>query len=519
MDTNPQRQAVIDWAVNGTGSLNIDAKAGTGKTTTLLELCRHIQGYVAILAYNKAIAMEIQGKLDKQGLKFPRYQASTVHGMGYSLCRQVWPKVKIDEFKVKGIVETVIPFEADRTIYATFVEKAVGFAKQRAFGFLESVTNRAAWYDIIDHFGVDELLPETVEQDVADRYIEHGIELSIQVYQRSMAMDPEVLDYDDMILAPLTHNIRVRYPKDWVMVDEAQDTNPARRALAIKLMRKGTGRLIAVGDPNQAIYGFTGADSDAMDLIKAELGSKELPLNKTYRCPKAIVRAAQQYVPTIEAHDTNEEGIVRSINYRGQNGEPDFWNKEAQGLTPNDALLCRNTAPLIDTAYALIREGIACRVEGRDIGLGLIKLARRWKLKTVNALEGRLTTYLEREVQKWQAKGKEERAAQVEDQVATLRVMIDRTRQIGGSTIDDLAKEIGRLFGDTKPGEKPNVVTLSTVHKSKGREWDRVYILGPNLYMPNRWARKEWQLRQENNLIYVAITRAKHELINVIMER
>ena len=71
------------------------------------------------------------------------------------------------------------------------------------------------------------------------------------------------------------------------------------------------------------------------------------------------------------------------------------------------------------------------------------------------------------------------------------------------------------MFGNTKDGEQPPVLTLSTVHKSKGREWQRVYILGRAKYMPSPYAKKAWQIEQESNLEYVAITRAIAELIDV----
>jgi ATP-dependent exoDNAse (exonuclease V) beta subunit len=58
-------------------------------------------------------------------------------------------------------------------------------------------------------------------------------------------------------------------------------------------------------------------------------------------------------------------------------------------------------------------------------------------------------------------------------------------------------------------------VTLSTIHKAKGREWPKVFLLGRNRYMPSKYATQDWQLDQEKNLIYVAVTRAQEELIEV----
>ena len=160
---------------------------------------------------------------------------------------------------------------------------------------------------------------------------------------------------------------------------------------------------------------------------------------------------------------------------------------------------------------------MGCRVEGREIGTGLIKLATRWKrVKTLSALSTKLEDYEAREVSKWQAKGREERAQAIEDRCQCIQEMINSLVAEGKTDLTDLVDFIDSLFGDTKPGDIPNVLTLSTIHKSKGREWDTVYLLDRAGTLPSKWARKPWQQRQEENLEYVAITRAKSELVDLI---
>lgn len=94
------------------------------------------------------------------------------------------------------------------------------------------------------------------------------------------------IDFDDMVYLPLVFKLRL-FPQDWVLIDEAQDTNPTRRALAARMLKPG-GRVIAVGDPRQAIYGFTGADNDALEQIAAQFSCKRMPLTVSYRCPQAV---------------------------------------------------------------------------------------------------------------------------------------------------------------------------------------------------------------------------------------
>ncbi len=325
-----------------------------------------------------------------------------------------------------------------------------------------------------------------------------------------------------MILAPLYFKARF-WQYDFVMIDEAQDTNPARRALALRLLKPG-GRMVAVGDPAQAIYGFTGADADALELIRKATNAKTLPLNVTYRCPRQIVARAQRWVSDITAHESAPEGSIRSIyltaSPKPAPGSPTYPERPWIGqetLTADDAILCRNTKPLVALAYDLLRRGVACKVEGRQIGQGLIALINRWKAKNTTALINAVTEWREKEVAKWLAKGKEAKAEDVSDRCETIIVLAQNLLEEGKTRVSDLIAFIDGMFATTKEGEKPKCLTLATVHKSKGREWNRVFILGQAKYMPSKWARKDWQMEQERNLMYVATTRAQRELIDIIV--
>lgn len=497
---NPQQLAILNWRKTRTGSANIVARAGCGKTTSLIALVQDIvantDSNVFLGAYNKAIAAEISARLKALNIDWRRAEAGTMHSVGFRLWRRAASGVKVEEKKVHMIIDALATREGGIYLEAApQIRAAVSLAKQSGFGWVHAVDNEPEWFNLFEHYGIelDEGLP-----------LGEAVRACIAVLRESHRTDREVVDFDDMISAPIVHNLIVRYPYDFVLIDEAQDTNVARRTLALRLMKPRTGRMVAVGDDRQAIYGFTGADSNAMELIRRELNSTVLPLNVTYRCPKLIVAEAQKLVPDITAHASAPEGELKHEAYDGF----DFSRFEK-----TDAVLCRNTAPLIELAYRLIGKKVPCRVEGRDIGKSLEKLARRWKVRSLEVLLGRLEKYLEREIAKWTAKGREERAAAVEDQVESLRALIGVCMAEQKYHLEDLVELIGRMFGDTPQGEPQRMLTLSTVHKSKGREWERVFILRAREFMPSRWARKEWQQEQEQNLIYVAITRAKRTLI------
>lgn len=502
-----QQAEVIRWVLEDSGSLELRARAGCGKTFTLMKVVKAIAdnklGDVALMAYNKKIADEIKVKLEQAGYDWRVAQAGTVHSFGFSTWRKVAPHVQIDDKKVRNIIRDELVRFPDAYILQAAgdaIAKMVSLGKQRAFGHLVEVADTAAWMDIWDHFGIENDLTEEVDPLEV-------VAACKQIYRISLNMCREVIDFDDMILAPLVFRARF-WPKDWILVDESQDTNPARRALALAMLKPKTGRMIFVGDPAQAIYGFTGADSDSMNQLSKATSAKMLPLNVTRRCPKAVVEQAKRLVPDFTAHEDAPEGVVRQIEYSAL---------EAEQLGKNDAILCRNTAPLVQTAYSLIAKGVACKVEGREIGNGLIKLARRWKIKTLDKLLSKLEDYQARQTAKFMSRDQEDRVQALVDQVDCLRIVINRCLSVKKHSVDDLVADIESMFGNTPDGQQPQVLTLSTGHKSKGREWNRVYILGRERFMPSPYAKKDWQIEQENNLEYVAITRAMLELIDVPM--
>ena len=301
------------------------------------------------------------------------------------------------------------------------------------------------------------------------------------------------IDFDDMIYMPMVINASFkRY--DYVFIDEAQDTSHVQRHL-LNSMLKFRGRLIAVGDSSQAIYGFRGADSNSMNAIKEAFNATALPLSICYRCAKSIVTKAQTVNDQILPFEKNGEGKVRfQANYQPS----DFGNK--------DAILCRNAAPIVGMAFSLIRNGISPNVLGRDIGKGLVTLCNKWKsVTTINALLEKLRSTYELAVTK--AKGDESKVVALSDQIETIKIFAD---ECPDNRVSTLVSIINNFFSDATD----NRITLCTVHKSKGLEWHKVFLLDPDKFQPS-WVRMEWQQIQERNIEYVAITRAKEELVYI----
>jgi DNA helicase-2/ATP-dependent DNA helicase PcrA len=486
------QKAVFNWVECGTGSAVVEAVAGSGKTTTLVEAVRRMKGEVALMAFNRKMADELQSRT----AGFSGVNANTVHAFGLKAFKLASLHPRVDGNKVRDLCQRMVPENL-----SGFVVCLVGLAKDAGIGFLAPISDSAEWQRLVDHHDL------SLEDDSTS--VEDGIACAQRVLAASNA-DIKNIDFSDMIYLPLIRGMKL--PQfDWVLVDEAQDTNATRRALA-KAMLKPGGRLLAVGDPRQAIFGFTGADADSLDLIRRDFGAVTMPLSVCYRCGTEILNLARQFNPAIEAGEGNPKGEVQTLPYE------DFTTGlEAYGLTGKDGIICRKNAPLIELAFGLIRRGIGCRVEGRDIGKGLIALARKWKVQSLNTLSTRIETYREREVAKAIAKGQETKAEQIQDKVEALQSLIQRCQSLNQHSVRDLVTLIDSMFSDSTDAN-PRLVTLSSVHKSKGLEWDRVFLLGRNKFMPSPFARQAWQKGQESNLIYVALTRARQTLVEILVD-
>lgn len=498
---SPQQAAFFDFVQTGQGNAVMIAVAGAGKTTTILQGISMMEGYVFLGAYNSKMAKELKERVATLGRR--DVYASTFHSAGYKQLRYTYKDaaLRVDDKKCLEIAQEIVALRADLEGMETAVAGIVSMAKQRGFGVAgvgPALEDDAAWNEMIQFFGLDENLPEAAR-------MEQVVAFARAVLKRSN-LTVEVIDYDDMVYMPLLRNLRM-LQHDWVLIDEAQDTNPTRRALAKKMLKK-TGRLVAVGDPRQAIFGFTGADNDSLDLIAREFSCVKLPLTTTYRCPKAVVAHAQNWVSHIQAHETAPEGEVDYLQLE----KGDFRPLIAE-LKAGDAVLCRNNKYLVSLCFALIREGVSAKIEGRAIGQGLVALANRWKVVKLDALVNRLDAYKTKEVAKALAAKQEQKADRITDQVETLLVLIERCRAQGSNDVSSLRVLVDSMFADDVSDK--GMVVLCSAHRSKGLEWDNVFLLGRTELMPSAFARQEWQVEQEINLIYVAVTRAKKRLVEV----
>jgi DNA helicase II / ATP-dependent DNA helicase PcrA len=466
-------KALEELAAAPSGAIVLDAKAGSGKTSTSVEgnsrLPRTMR--VLALAFNKHIQEEFRARMPAH------VEVATLNGFGWRALRSARRYVQLDENKTFNVLDRLITDDRQRKSWSGSIKKIIGLKKaslRRVDGKLvtDSVNDILKLHDIE--------VPEDPK----------FMEVAAQAWKDVIAMRG-VADFDDQVFQVVQSDLAVP-TYDLVFVDECQDLNPVQ----IELVRKCAPRIVAVGDPNQAIYGFRGAAPDAVDKLVAATGARVMPLSICYRCPRAVVREAQAIVPTIEWAPNAPEGVVDTIDY------VDLRTQVKAG----DWVLCRTTAPLVRTCMKFLVDGIKASVKGRDIGDQIVmlidKVNRGSDGTPIEDFVARLQNWYSIEQRRLEAAQRDEQLQALEDRVETIHALAE-----GARTVGDVKARIANVFRDAaSPG-----VNFATAHRSKGLEADNVFILRPDL-MPFPKAKQEWQLKQEMNLRYVAITRAMKRL-------
>lgn len=460
-------QDAIFTAVRTTDdNLIVKARAGTGKTTTIVEALNHVpRGKRTMLcAFNKSIQVELQARAPKG------VDVKTLHSIGFGVLSRNG-RVQVNNDKTRNIIKEVLLEDSGLSVNYDRVGKLlrlVGLAKNMLRTSQSEIERLAHERNIEDE---DHPAEELASQ--AARVIERCAEQT------------RVIDFDDMVWLPAHLKMKPsRY--DVLFVDEAQDLNPCQRWMVEQLVRDG-GRIIAVGDDRQAIYSFRGAGKDVLTSLQRQFAAKVLPLSITYRCAKKIVAIAQRTVPDYQAAPDAPEGEVL-------NRPIDHLVREAR---PGDFVLSRSNAPLMKTALSLLKANIPAVVTGRDIGASLATLARKSKAKDVVTLTEWLKHYVARE-QARLLPDHEAQFEQISDRVDCLLSLCE-----GEDTVEQLCLKIEGLFTDS---DDSKVVTCSTVHKAKGLERDRVFLLASTFRDGSD---------EESNINYVAVTRARSVLVYV----
>lgn len=475
-----QQKEIFEWFKSGQGNLVVRARAGTGKTTTIIEAITYApEQSILLAAFNKKIATEL-----KEKLKNPRAEAKTLHSVGVGFVYRNWQGCVLDEERGERLARRALPAGAPDPV-VNLVKKLAAVGKNAL-----PHPDQDSMEELAYQFDCD---PEEYLEEQGWT-VSRVAEAAIKAMNMALQKDGTI-DFDDMVFVPIRNGwVRAKY--QMVVIDEAQDMNASQLILAMKVCKPG-GRVVVVGDDKQAIYGFRGADSNSLDRLKGELIAHEKGLTITYRCPKLVVQSVQHLVPDYKAADTAPEGIVREVGFE----------KMIEQAGPGDFVLSRKNAPLTKVCLRFIRMGRRAMIEGREIGSGLLNVIKRVKGKDVPSFLDRLEKWETKQREKLLKTGKknaEKKAEFITDQAECLRAIAETCE-----TMTQVEAKIKDMFQETAGG-KLDYIVCSSVHKAKGLERDRVWALVETLYPGGRVG-----VIEEQNIHYVMNTRAKKELVAV----
>lgn len=488
---------IFNEVENGVTNLAINAVAGSGKTTTIVECCKrlHLSKYdVKFLAFNNSIVKELAVKIGDYA------DVSTLHSHGFSVLKKVAGKERkfdVNDRKYINIIknDNMLSLNRDDKDYIKALNNADKLLRLCRINLIKTGDTQAI-NDVADEYSI---VPLANEISVVNSLLADAYTMDLNGYGKIE------IDFTDMIVLPLSYKRFIPTYKV-VFIDECQDLSKAQRELMIATAKGG--RFVAVGDRRQAINGFAGADCQSFDKIAKLPNTKEMPLSVNYRCGRNMIALAQEIVPEIQAHDGAIDGAIEYTS-----------DVTLDTFKANDMVLCRTAAPLVVMCLKLIRNGVTAVVKGRDIASGLIGLIDKSKKSTIKGFE----TWAENEKEKLAKEIARREKMDYDEAKQTGRYIaycdrVDCILAIGedAKTLEQVKATIEEIFNDTR---LPNAVTFSTCHKSKGLESDRVVILLPNK-LPLSWkGQQDWEYEQELNLKYVAVTRAKKELVFVQLEQ
>lgn len=488
--------AIYDFVEHGQGNGVISASAGSGKTYTIIKSLDYIKPdkKVLIVAFNRDIRQEIKKKVEESGHN--NVQVETFHSLGYKILNanynNKFSKQSPNERKYINYIYTCIAQLSTINTYR------LGKLFNQYISNISNLVNYGRCY-----------LSQTVEdlEKVCERYgidcIADEKEVTIKVLEWGKTNLNEI-DFGDMVWLPNALYLDSKFYKyDWIIVDECQDLNMIEKDMLFTCRKMGT-RMLFFGDKAQAIYSFSGADSEAFDKLIEMEDTTPFPLSISYRCPKKIVEYVHHLVPTIEHNKKNKtEGQV-------------LENVSLTAVQDGDMVLCRNNAPLAQVYVELLRAGKKAKILGKDFSSNLVRVINGTKEKDLNLtlnkqgvfskLYDTLFDLLRETVRKQNIKEEEALSnPTISSKIDEIKVLEVLSYDINTAT--ELVERVKSIFVDNK--EKG--ITLSTIHKSKGLEAPNVYIVCKSL-LPSKTAKRKWEIEQEENLMYVAYTRTKNIL-------
>lgn len=465
----PEQDAIILAATSSKNNLLVSALAGAAKTSTLVLLAEALPDVdILCLAFNKKIATEMQERLPDN------CRASTLNALGHRIWQDtIGARLNLHFKKKFTILSDVIkeqPKQAQEKLWKSFRDLLSTFGEAKTAGYLPR--------KVIEDFQKKRPSPLVEEEFFSDSEfkltsLEQSI-IDMCMYRSVQQAFAGTIDFDDQILMPAVFR-SVMPIHALVMVDEAQDLSALNHRFLTKLARY---RIIAVGDSCQAIYGFRGAHESSMGKMKEQFIMTEFTLSTSFRCPKAIVEHVQNRAPHMTWWEDNPTlGMVTKL-----------FDWDVSSIPDSSAVICRNNAPLFKLAIEFFKQGRYAKLSSGELCKTIVK-----NLKSLGPLSMPVSDGLIAVDQWLLDQQRRSRANKTNADIAEcMRVFLVQSTRL---------EEAILLATDLATYEGP--VELMTVHKSKGLEFNQVFILDSDLIGTEG---------QEKNIRYVACTRSLSNL-------
>jgi len=509
-----EQEAILDAFMDAKPMI-VQAGAGTGKTTTLQMLAESTDDIGLYVAFNRSVAQEARGR-------FPNtVDACTAHALAKRMLEQDdhWRNVIRSKFSASGndsakavydkIIYPVYPHEGDNVFHYNEGLKIATGVKDRAYlyhtnwaqlvsGTVKKFCQSADPEITEEHFN-SSIAARSINKhnsgyvartlNANPRVVARTIELARKYWER--IIDPEdtkiSFGFDHILKVWQLSNPVLDY--DYILFDEAQDANATLSHVLLAQHAHGT-QLVVVGDQNQAIYGFTGSLDAMKKFEEAVPEAVVLPLMESWRFGKPIADAANQVLAT--------KGVPERITGLGTKTLPLIENYTQVDFIDEgvDAVLCRSNTGCLEAALWVLEQHPNVRI-GLSVNL---REMREFYEAAVNFQQTGKTKY---PVMKDFKTFLEFATAVTEDPDMTMEFgLLMRTAAKAGG-VEKALVQIARIDSLTVSPEEADI-TITTIHQSKGAEWNNVLLYDDWTSGVNN--------NEEKNLLYVATTRAKERL-------
>ena len=520
-----EQQAIFDAVAHTDTHLLIEALAGTGKTTVLVQIVRILaeQGdSVLALSFSRRDKDALMGKC------FDKAKIMTSNGAGMGILStaarankkslQISDDLAFRTLRQRWIDDGLIvkggngegkdKWEMSAHILncvLQLVDKARGTLPMNVNGKKEPTEQD--WQDLCERFNIE------IKAEHWATTLFYCQVMFTQLSSLKFALNVGI-DLTGQIFLPVYHNLSPTTQYDKVLVDEAQDQSYYTRMIAA-LYLKPNGKIIACGDKHQAIYSWRGADSNSLGemqklmLTRSTGEVQTFPLTLCRRCPDSVISQAQCLVPSIRGLG-KDVGVVSHIKE-----DADFvahLMKERKGY-----VICRTNAPSLKMCLMLLAQGVPAMMCRSNVVSELINMVDTFAGVTGDECEipevlHEAGEYMHEKRVKMSGKMNAAKVLQqLEDKMECVKAL---AQYRGVKCAGELKDLIDKLFPANIEPNHDKLVVFTTVHGAKGGEADNVYLYAPvnekNLCLWDAAWGEDFSDR--DNVLYVALTRSRMTL-------